>query len=107
MRTINIVEVTTAQDQNLCEVLTAANFSHLNYNLVLIRQKGKLEIIILINNMEGQTPHSDKSLLPNLHGPGGGRRRKRKKITNYVLLRRKNQHLLKKQNQLIITALTF
>lgn len=44
----------------------------------------------MINNMKGQIPHSGKSLLLNLHDPGGGRRKKNMKNTNYVLLKNKS-----------------
>lgn len=93
-----------AQNQNPSEVLAAASFPHVNYNRVLIRCENKLETIILINNMKGQTSPLDKNASQVTRwGQGGGERGKRN--TNYVLFRRINQHLLKNQNQLITTAL--
>lgn len=89
----------------MSEVFAAANFPCINYNNVLIRFENKLEIIILINIMKGQTSHLNKHLFPMLHGRGREEEKEEKKNTNYVLLKRINQHLLKKQNHLITTAL--
>lgn len=59
-----------AENQNMSEVFAAANFPCINYNNVLIRFENKIEIIILINNMKGQTSHLNKHLFPTLHGRG-------------------------------------